>query len=252
MSKNKTKIYNLVIFSCLTALCYVLTFIMIPLPTGGKVHLGNLVCIISSLLLGGFKGGLIGSIGMGLNDLHFYLDSPSTIIRTVILKFVMGFVCGSLFHLLKKKNPSPNKCFIVMIILGLLILGLGGFSLYVYLIKGLNVGKEVLVFNVLVPICLFILGFSFIISALIFFKKKQNNSYLLISVVLATITNIILEFILKVVLFTLIDRYALLSSLTLPLSQVPASILTGSITVILSLVIYPPLREVLILKYKIN
>lgn len=250
MLENRNKIFKLVLFAILIALCYVATFVMIPLPTGGKIHLGNLVCILSSLLLGGLEGGLIGSIGMGLNDLHFYLDTPSTIIRTVVLKFIMGLICGALFKLLKKKNLKSINCSIVLFILGIVFLSVGIFSLYVYLNNGINISDKLITFNIIVPICLFIFSLIFVIFGIVFLRKEAIFNYLLISVSIATIINILGEFIFRVVLAMFIDRMGFNASLTLSLAKIPASILTGSLTSLLAIVIYPPLAKALNLKYK--
>ncbi len=245
MLENKNKIFNIVLFAALTALCYIGTFIMIPLPTGGKVHLGNLICILSALLLGGIKGGLIGSLGMGLNDLHFYLDTPSTIIRTLVLKFLMGLICGVLFKQLNNKKPNNKKCSTFLIVIGVIFLILAIYSLYIYLIDGMKINNTLITFNLLVPICLFIFTIIFILVGIILLTKNSNFSYLLIAVSLATIFNICGEFIFRVVLSTFIDRMGFEASLTLSFSKIPASILTGSLTFLGSLIIYPPLSKAL-------
>ena len=58
----------------MAALSYVVfTFlqIKIPLPGGDatSIHLGNAVCVLGALLLGGFWGGLGGAVGMTIGDL---------------------------------------------------------------------------------------------------------------------------------------------------------------------------------------
>ena len=241
MLYNKNKIFSITLFSALTALCYVATFVMIPLPTGGKIHLGNLVCILASLILGGVPGGLVGSIGMGLNDLHFYLDTPSTIIRTFVLKFIMGFVCGSLFNLLRKKNIKSQKCSLVLFILAFIFLATGIYSLYVYIVGGVKIGETLISFNMLVPIGLFVFMFIFILFGIIFLRKEEMFNYLLLAVSIATLVNILGEFVFRSVLSIYIDRMGWAASLTLSLSKIPASILTGVLTSILTIVIYPPL-----------
>ncbi len=252
MLTNKNKIYEIVLFSALTALCYIATFIMIPLPTGGKIHLGNLVCILASLLVGGIKGGLVGSIGMGLNDLHFYLDSPSTIIRTIVLKFIMGFVCGTLFNLFKKKQVNSLKCSVVLFILGTLFLGLGIYSLVVYLNNGVYFSDTLIEFNVLVPIGLFIFAFIFYLFGFLFIRKINVFNYLLVAVSISTIINILGEFIFRAVLYICIDRMGFLPSITLSISKIPASILTGVLTSVLVVIIYPPLEHSLLEKTNIS
>jgi uncharacterized membrane protein len=61
------------------------------------VHFGNLIVVLAALLVGGWQGGLAGSIGMGLYDiLNGHADSSP---KTFILKFLIGlytllFICS--------------------------------------------------------------------------------------------------------------------------------------------------------------
>ena len=68
MMKNE-RIYKLVLTALMAALSYVVfTFlqIKIALPGGDatSIHLGNAVCVLGALLLGGVYGGIGGAIGM--------------------------------------------------------------------------------------------------------------------------------------------------------------------------------------------
>ena len=79
MMKNE-RIYKLVLTALMAALSYVVfTFlqIKIALPGGDatSIHLGNAVCVLGALLLGGVYGGIGGAIGMTMRrpfrpDLH--------------------------------------------------------------------------------------------------------------------------------------------------------------------------------------
>lgn len=90
----------------MAALSYVVfTFlqIKIPLPGGDatSIHLGNAVCVLGALLLGGFYGGLGGAIGMTIGDL---LD-PVYIVyapKTFILKLCIGLITGLIAHKIGK------------------------------------------------------------------------------------------------------------------------------------------------------
>ncbi|EKC58208.1 conserved hypothetical protein, membrane [human gut metagenome] len=68
------KVYKLTLTALMAALSYVVfTFlqIKIALPGGDatSLHLGNAVCVLGALLLGGVYGGLGGAIGMTIGDL---------------------------------------------------------------------------------------------------------------------------------------------------------------------------------------
>lgn len=104
------KVYKLTLTALMAALSYVVfTFlqIKIALPGGDatSLHLGNAVCVLGALLLGGVYGGLGGAIGMTIGDL---LD-PVYIIyapKTFLLKSVSVLSQGSL-HTNWEKFPHP-------------------------------------------------------------------------------------------------------------------------------------------------
>ena len=69
MKEKKISIQRVTAIAMLAALSYVVfTFlqIKISLPGGDatSIHLGNAVCVLGALLMGGFAGGLGGAIGM--------------------------------------------------------------------------------------------------------------------------------------------------------------------------------------------
>ena len=77
---KSNKVYKIALTGLFAALSYVVfTFLQfkIYLPGGDatSIHLGNAVCVLGALLLGGFYGGLGGAIGMTIGDL---LDRKST------------------------------------------------------------------------------------------------------------------------------------------------------------------------------
>lgn len=97
----------------MAALSYVVfTFlqIKIQLPGGDatSIHLGNAVCVLGALLLGGFYGGLGGAIGMTIGDLldpQYIVYAP----KTFILKLCIGLIAGLIAHKIGKitrKNDS--------------------------------------------------------------------------------------------------------------------------------------------------
>lgn len=111
MKSEKT--YKLVLTAIFAALSYVVfTFlqIKIPLPGGDatSIHLGNAVCVIGALLLGGVYGGLGGAIGMTIGDL---LD-PVYIVyapKTFILKFFIGLITGLIAHKIGHISTSTDE-----------------------------------------------------------------------------------------------------------------------------------------------
>lgn len=110
--KNQTA-QKIALTGLMAALSYVVfTFlqIKIPLPGGDatSIHLGNAVCVLGALLLGGFYGGLGGAIGMTIGDL---LD-PVYIVyapKTFILKLCIGLITGLIAHKIGKITLETDK-----------------------------------------------------------------------------------------------------------------------------------------------
>lgn len=101
MMKNE-KLLKIVLTGVFAALSYVVfTFlqIKITLPGGGatSIHLGNAVCVLGALLLGGLCGGLGGAIGMTIGDLFdpvYVMTAP----KTFVLKLCIGLITGVTAH----------------------------------------------------------------------------------------------------------------------------------------------------------
>lgn len=101
-NKKNEHIRKVIFTGVMAALSYVVfTFlqIKITLPGGDatSIHLGNAVCVLGALLLGGVYGGLGGAIGMTIGDL---LD-PIYIVyapKTFLLKLCIGLITGLIAH----------------------------------------------------------------------------------------------------------------------------------------------------------
>lgn len=99
--KNEN-IQKVIFTGVMAALSYVVfTFlqIKITLPGGDatSIHLGNAVCVLGALLLGGVYGGLGGAIGMTIGDL---LDPVYVVYapKTFLLKLCIGLISGLIAH----------------------------------------------------------------------------------------------------------------------------------------------------------
>ena len=96
----------------MAALSYVVfTFlqIRIQLPGGDatSIHLGNAVCVLAALLLGGVYGGLGGAIGMTIGDLldpQYIVYAP----KTFILKLCIGLITGLIAHRIGRISVEKN------------------------------------------------------------------------------------------------------------------------------------------------
>ena len=173
--QNK-KVYKLVITALMATLCYVVfTLIQIKIPTPAgytSFHLGNVFCVLAALLIDGVSGGLAGAIGMGIADLMdpaYVITAP----KTIILKFLIGFITGTLAHKVFKikEKENPKKEILLSIVIGML-------------------------FNVIAePI------FSYIYYSLILGNIDKAASYLTLAKWITTSTNSLLTIIISYILY---------------------------------------------------
>lgn len=243
--KRNDALYKLVITAIFSALACVGTFINIPMPSGGMVHLGNFVMVLAAVLCGGLVGGLSGSIGMGLCDI-FLGYPPSTYLRSFVLKFIIGFAVGYLFRLIikKKKDPKLYSYIMSFIFLALGIVGIvlatkvnGG----VVNIKAFNASKTIESGSLIVSIVFsFIFSLGLFLASLFSKKLKGGSKVCLFAVSVGMILNMVLELILRTLLTHLIDGVDTNVAFVTALAKIPASIITSLITVILATLLYYP------------
>lgn len=108
-----SKIMKLALAAVMAALSYVVfTFLQIKVPIGGgdatSFHLGNAVCVLAALLLGGTYGGIAGAIGMTIGDIMdpiYVVYAP----KTFILKLCIGLVTGLFAHRIGRITHTKDK-----------------------------------------------------------------------------------------------------------------------------------------------
>ncbi|HBA69317.1 MAG TPA: riboflavin transporter [Lachnospiraceae bacterium] len=98
-NENIRKVIFTGVMAALSYVVFTFLQIKITLPGGDatSIHLGNAVCVLGALLLGGVYGGLGGAIGMTIGDL---LD-PVYIVyapKTFLLKLCIGLITGLIAH----------------------------------------------------------------------------------------------------------------------------------------------------------
>lgn len=112
--KKNSQAYKIALTGLIAALSYVVfTFLQIKIVIPGttdatSVHLGNAVCVLGALLLGGVYGGLGGAIGMTIGDLFdpvYIIYAP----KTFILKFCIGLITGIVAHKIGKISTSNDS-----------------------------------------------------------------------------------------------------------------------------------------------
>lgn len=109
---HSDQLMRIVLCGLIAALSYVVfTFlqIKIPLPGGDQtsIHLGNAVCVLGALLLGGPLGGLGGALGMTIGDLFdpkYITYAP----KTFILKLCIGLITGLVAHRFGKITKTED------------------------------------------------------------------------------------------------------------------------------------------------
>ena len=116
MEKKNEKLMKLAQTALIAALCYVaFTFlqIKIPLPGGDatSLHIGNAVCVLGALIIGGWYGGLAGAIGMAIADIMdpIYITVAP---KTFVLKLCIGLIVGLVAHRVAKINKSTDKKYV--------------------------------------------------------------------------------------------------------------------------------------------
>lgn len=101
------RVHKLVLTGLMAALSYVaFTYLKIPIPTFGgdmvALHIGNAFCVLAALLLGGFYGGLAGSLGMTIADLidpAYVTSAPKTFVLKLCIGLIAGFVAHRIAHI---------------------------------------------------------------------------------------------------------------------------------------------------------
>ena len=252
MTKQKEALFKVILTALFAALCFIGVLIRIPLPTGAFVHLGNMICILAALLIGGIYGGIAGSLGMGLFDLtHGYLGAG--LLRTFILKFFMGLIAGLIFKLILKKKLNVKKLTIIfVIILGLIFIATLTLSIISYnngfVITYTKDGKLVektVIIKWIIPLFAGVVLTLGIIDLILEKRLGKIAGAALIASSVAVAFNTFGEVYLKALLYYWINTsYASFNDAYLyAVAELPATILTSVLTVTIIGFIYYPIYK---------
>lgn len=146
--KNE-KVMKIVYVGLFAALSYVVfTFlqIKITLPGGDatSIHLGNAVCVLGALLLGGPLGGLGGAIGMTIGDLFdpvYVVYAPKTFILKLCIGLVTGLIAHKLGHITTETDTKKVFLWTTLAAIGGLLFNVIFDPLVGYYYKLLILGK---------------------------------------------------------------------------------------------------------------
>ena len=118
--EKKITLKQIAMVGVMAAAVYVASaFLQIPIPTAidnTRLHMGNVMCLLSGLLLGPVQGGLAAGIG----SMFFDLTNPAYITSapfTFVFKFLMAWICG-MFAFHKNFGISSHKRYIIGSALG--------------------------------------------------------------------------------------------------------------------------------------
>lgn len=146
--KNE-KLLKLVMTGVFAALSYVVfTFlqIKITLPGGDatSIHLGNAVCVLGALLLGGLYGGIGGAIGMTIGDLldpYYIVYAPKTFILKLCIGLITGLIAHQIGHISTQKDTSKVLKWTIAAAVGGLLFNVVFDPLVGYFYKRMILGK---------------------------------------------------------------------------------------------------------------
>lgn len=95
--KSKVSVYTLSAIGVMAAVSFISNFISIPIGTLTRIHMGNVFCSLSGILLGPVPGGLAGGLGAFFYDFTnplYTAEAPITLFN----KFFIGFFAGLISH----------------------------------------------------------------------------------------------------------------------------------------------------------
>lgn len=123
--EKMTKLVLTGVFAALSYVVFTFLQIKISLPGGDatSIHLGNAICVLGALILGGFYGGLGGALGMTIGDLFdpvYILYAP----KTFLLKLCIGLITGMVAHKFGKINTQTNKKTVLVRVIAAAVSGL--------------------------------------------------------------------------------------------------------------------------------
>ena len=146
--KNE-RLQKIVFKGVMAAVSYVVfTFlqIKITLPGGDatSIHLGNAVCVLGALLLGGLYGGLGGAIGMTIGDLLdpvYIVYAPKTFILKLCIGLITGLIAHKLGHITTETDTKKVLKWTILAAIGGLLFNVIFDPLVGYFYKLIILGK---------------------------------------------------------------------------------------------------------------
>lgn len=227
------RILDITFIALFAALCYVaLTVLFIPFANM-YLHFGNLIVVLAALLVGGWQGGLAGSVGMGLYDIsHGYASSSP---KTFILKFLIGLTAGLVFNFLRKQKKYPSLQLLIAGILSIAITS--GLLVHTFQQNHAYTGKSA----VLAPL-FFVIGVLLIVFSLLKNKLSANTASAVIGATAGMAVNIAGETAWKFVTYLLAGSAPKAALVTAALGQA-STLINAGIAVVGGAALYAVLKK---------
>jgi uncharacterized membrane protein len=102
---RRIELKTMVLVGVLSALVFALSLVQIPFGDISRIHMGNVMCVLSGILFGPWAGGLSAGLGSMLYDFTDPRFMPEFWL-TFIMKFAMGFLAGALARKLPERLHS--------------------------------------------------------------------------------------------------------------------------------------------------
>lgn len=141
-----TKIALTGLFAALSYVVFTFLQIKIPLPGGDatSIHLGNAVCVLGALLLGGVYGGIGGAIGMTIGDLLdpvYVVYAPKTFLLKLCIGLITGLIAHRIGHISTEKDTKKILRWAILAAVGGLLFNVIFDPLVGYFYKLVILGK---------------------------------------------------------------------------------------------------------------
>ncbi|MDR0292595.1 MAG: ECF transporter S component [Oscillospiraceae bacterium] len=118
--RKKNGVTDIVLVGVFSALVFAASWLQINIPTplgNTRIHLGNVLCLLSGFLLGALRGGTAAGLGSMLFDFTspiFITSAPFTL----VFKFIMGFLCGLLGARVRSPGVRDTVCKVAAAVTG--------------------------------------------------------------------------------------------------------------------------------------
>lgn len=256
--QKKLTLQSLVLIGLFSAICYIalmLFKIPIPSPVGNPfIHFGNMFVILAALLFSGTIGGLSGSIGMGLFDMLNGWASSAP--KTIILKFGIGFITGLVASKGHKEDAASPFIPIAIAAAFFIITGISlfiassmyGYEINIPLLEQAAMHTEGIktTFVVIPVLYIFslVLGIGLLVTCFFIKRVSIKLQYAILGAVCGIAFNLVGEFLFAVVSLLIVGS-AFVPAVISALISLPSTIINGTISIVIAILLYIPLSKVI-------